>query len=163
MRRIATTVTIALISLACGYAWGSSATTGVAAAARAATITRMFTGSDGETHFQETALPFGAPMQRVVGIQFNRVAGPQKSGGPDVQEFAFHNAPNRRYVITLSGSAEIEASGGGTFVADSQHVLVAEDLTGKGHRYTSHPLGNDDWVNIFVEIDQPKPAADAAR
>ena len=158
MPRATATIVIALLSLTCGYVWGSRSTVASAATAREATITRMFTGADGVTHFQESKLLFGAPAQKVIGIQFNRVPGPQKSGSPDVQEFAFHNAPNRRYVITLSGSAAIEASGGGKFIADPQHVLVAEDVTGKGHRYTSHPLGNDDWITVFVEVDQPKAA-----
>ena len=90
-----------------------------------------------------------------VGLQFNRAAGPQKSGSPNDAAFAFHNAPHRRYVVTLSGKAEIEASGGGKFIADPAHILLAEDVTGKGHRYTSRPLGNEDWVHVFIEIDQP--------
>ena len=120
------------------------------------TITRMFTGPDGLTHFQETNLPVGEPMMKVAGVQFNRAAGPQQTGTTGT--FAFHNAPHRRYVVTLSGRAEIEASGGGTFVADAAHILLAEDLTGKGHRYTRRPLGDNDWVHVFIEIDQPKPA-----
>jgi hypothetical protein len=120
------------------------------------TITRMFTGPDGLTHFEETNLPFGAPMEKTTGISFRRTRGPQKSGGSAAEGFTFHTAPHRRYVVTLSGKAEIEASGGGRFIADANHILLAEDLTGKGHRYTVRPLGNEDWVNMFVEIDQPR-------
>ena len=125
------------------------------------TITRMFTGPDGLTHFEETNLPVGEPMKKVAGVQFNRAPGPQKSGGPDNPMFAFHNAPHRRYVVTLSGKAEIEASGGGKFIADPAHILLAEDVTGKGHRYTSRPLGDEDWIHLFIEVDQPKPAGDS--
>jgi hypothetical protein len=123
------------------------------------TITRMYTGPDGLTHFQETNLPIGEPMMKVAGIQFNRAPGPQKSGSIDEPTFAFHDAPHRRYVVTLSGRAEIEASGGGKFIADSGHILLAEDVTGKGHRYTTRPLGNEDWIHLFIEVDQPKPPA----
>lgn len=121
------------------------------------TITRMFTGPDGLTHFEETNLPFGAAMEKVTGVSFRRSPGPPKSGGPAAEGFTFHTAPHRRYVVTLSGQAEIEASGGGRFVADVNHILLAEDLTGKGHRYTVRPMGNGDWINMFVEIDQPHP------
>jgi hypothetical protein len=121
------------------------------------TITRMYTGADGLTHFQETNLPIGEPMMKVAGVQFNRAAGPEQAGTDGT--FAFHNAPHRRYVVTLRGKAEIEASGGGKFVADSAHILLAEDVTGKGHRYTKRPLGNEDWIHVFIEVDQPKPPA----
>src|SRR5215831_10171724 len=81
---------------------------GVVAAQKhnAVIITRMFTGPDGLTHFQETNLPVGEPMMKVAGVQFNRAVGPEQTGTTDT--FAFHNAPNRRYVVTLSGKAEIE-------------------------------------------------------
>lgn len=120
------------------------------------TITRMFTGPDGLTHFEETNLPFSAPMEKVTGVSFRRSRGPQKAGGVADEGFTFHTAPHRRYVVTLSGKAEIEASGGGKFTADVNHILLAEDLTGKGHRYTVRPLGKGDWINMFVEIDQPR-------
>lgn len=139
------------------YGWGAPESHDLSAQKRdPVTVTRMFTGTDGLTHFEETNLPFSAPMMNVTGISFRRAAGPQKSAGPEAQGFTFHNAPHRRYVVTLSGKAEIEASGGGKFTADTAHVLLAEDLTGKGHRYTSRPLGNEDWFHMFIEIDQPR-------
>jgi len=152
---------IAFASLVCSlaYLWSAQASGNLAAQKRdPVTITRMFTGPDGLTHFEETNLPFTAPMRKVAGVQFNRAAGPQKSGGPDAEGFTFHNAPHRRYVVTLSGRAEIEASDGAKFVADPAHILIAEDVTGKGHRYTSRPLGNEDWIHLFIEIDDPKAA-----
>lgn len=64
------------------------------------------------------------------------------------------NAPHRRYVITLSGKAEIVGSGDNKmFVADPSHMLLAEDVTGKGH--TTKGI---DGVSLFVEVDQPKDA-----
>ena len=139
------------------YMWGAQGSQDLSAQKRdPVTVTRMYTGTDGLTHFEETNLPYGAPMMKVTGISFRRDAGPQKSGGPEAQGFTFHNAPHRRYVVTLSGKAEIEASGGGKFIADTGHVLLAEDLTGKGHRYVTRPLGNEGWTVMFVEIDQPR-------
>lgn len=137
--------------------WGAQRSQDLSAQKRdPVTVTRMFTGPDGLTHFKKTNLPYGAPMEKVVGMSFRRTPGPQKSGGPADQGFTFHTAPHRRYVVTLSGAAEIEASGGGKFRADVNHILLAEDLTGKGHRYTVRPLGNEDWINMFVEIEQPR-------
>ena len=162
MKRTARWLAFASLVGCFAYLWGTQASRDLAAQRHdPITITRMFTGPDGLTHFEETSLPFNAPMMKVAGVQFNRAAGPEKSGGPSAEGFTFHNAPHRRYVVTLSGRAEIEASGGGTFIADPAHILLAEDVTGKGHRYTRRPLGNEDWIHLFVEIDVPKPARES--
>ena len=73
-------------------------------------IMRLFTGADGQSHFEELSLP--APgcqesqLQQGEGINFRR------------QEPGFfidwHPAPRRQWVITLSGMAEI-GIGDGTF------------------------------------------------
>lgn len=160
MKRLARWAVLAVFIGALGFAPAGPGPHGVSAQKRdPVTITRMYSGADGLTHFEETNLPFNAPMMKVAGTSFRRDVGPEKSGGPRDAGFEFHNAPHRRYVVTLSGKAEIEASGGGRFIADVNHILLAEDLTGKGHRYVRRPLGNEDWIIMFVEIDQPKPAA----
>jgi len=65
--------------------------------------------------------------------------------------------------VTLSGAGEIVVSGDNrrTFIADRDHILLAEDVTGKGH--TTRPVGPDDWVTLFVEINPAAQPADAAR
>ena len=119
-------------------------------------VTRMFTGPDGATHTEMFKVPAGE-FQKVAGIQFNRVTtrDPKTPAA-----FGWHNAPHRRYVVTLSGRARIEMSGEKKlFIADKDHVLLAADTTGKGHRYVDHPLGKEDWVTIFIEVDQPATPA----
>lgn len=157
MKRTIQLVVFASITGCAAYVWAAQRSHELPANKHEeVTITRMFTGPDGLTHFDETNLPFGAPMEKVMGVSFRRSPGPQKSGDPAAEGFTFHTAPHRRYVVTLSGKAEIEASGGGKFVADVNHILLAEDLTGKGHRYTVRPMGSGAWINMFVEIDQPR-------
>ena len=46
---------------------------------------------------------------------------------------SWHNAPWRQYVVTLSGTWEIETSDGDIRRFGPGDVLLAEDLTGKGH------------------------------
>ncbi len=142
VRRVAFLCTIAGLV----FAW--SARTGqdeVVAQQNVPTLTRMFTGSDGLTHFEEIPIPVGKFI-RVAGVQFNR---PNEKPNPRVLDW--HTAPHRRYVITLSGKAEIVGSADNTlFVADRDHMLLAQDVTGKGH--TTKGI---DWVTLFVEIDEP--------
>lgn len=157
MERAARRTVFALVVAVFACVWASPGSRELAAQKGPTTITRMYTGTDGLTHFEETGLPFAMPMN-AVGTSFRRSPGPQKSGGPEAAGFEFHNGPNRRYVVTLGGRAEIEGSSGERFIADTNHILLVEDLTGKGHRYVNHPLGNEDWVVMFVELDRPKPA-----
>jgi hypothetical protein len=118
------------------------------------TLTDMYTGPDGLTHFREIPIPTG--LMKVVGVQFDR---PNPNQAPNQRTLQFHNAPHHRYVITLSGHGEIVSSGDNNkmFIADRDHMLLAEDITGKGH--TTKGI---DWVTLFVEVD-PKPAESSSR
>jgi quercetin dioxygenase-like cupin family protein len=100
-------------------------------------IWRVYSGTDGQSHVEEVALamkPFtdtegahgeGTPMQPVAGLAF-RVA-------PPGYVLDWHCAPRRQYSITLSGQAEIEVGDGTVVRVGPGDVLLAEDLTGRGH------------------------------
>jgi quercetin dioxygenase-like cupin family protein len=45
----------------------------------------------------------------------------------------WHCAPRRQYSITLAGQAEIEVGDGTVVRVGPGDVLLAEDLTGRGH------------------------------
>ncbi|MGH7932300.1 MAG: hypothetical protein ACREQN_03925 [Candidatus Binataceae bacterium] len=45
----------------------------------------------------------------------------------------WHNAPRRQLVVNLCGEVEITVSDGGKRRFGAGSVLLAEDLTGKGH------------------------------
>ena len=64
---------------------------------------RIYTGDDGETHFEDLPMPEGinwtADQQPATGITFRCV-----ESGNFVD---WHVAPRRQYVITLQGGAEI--------------------------------------------------------
>lgn len=90
---------------------------------------RIYTGEDGESHFQKLDPPTGpvgqAPIQAATGISFRR----SEAG----RVMDWHTAPRRQYVITLSGQAEIEVGDGTVQRLGPGDVLLAEDLTGRGH------------------------------
>ncbi|HSE04752.1 MAG TPA: hypothetical protein VLK35_11420 [Methylomirabilota bacterium] len=100
-------------------------------------IWRVYSGADGQSHVEEVPLtmkPFtdtegahgeGTPLQPAVGIVF-RVA-------PPGYVLDWHCAPRRQYSITLSGQAEIEVGDGTVVRVGPGDVLLAEDLTGRGH------------------------------
>ncbi len=117
------------------------------------TVTRIFTGSDNQTHAQEIDVklsPGGSSgelseMLKVTGLQFRRQAPNYFSD--------WHPAPRRQYVITLSGRGEIELVGGQKIPLGPGHILLAEDVTGKGH--ISRGVGTEDRVSLFIPLGQP--------
>jgi hypothetical protein len=113
-------------------------------------VTRIFTGPDGQTHAEELQVPLkpggGATelseMVKVTGLQFRR-------NSPEYF-IDWHTAPRRQYVITLSGRSEIELAGGKKIALTPGHILLAEDVTGKGH--ISRAVGSEDRISLFIPL-----------
>jgi hypothetical protein len=113
-------------------------------------VTRIFTGPDGQTHAENIEPKLTASggsgelseMVKVTGLQFRRQA-------PNYFQ-DWHTAPRRQYVITLSGRGEVELVGGKKIPLDPGHILLAEDLTGKGH--ISRGVGIEDRISLFIPL-----------
>lgn len=112
-------------------------------------IVRLYTGEDGESHFEEIDVdwkPAGAaetsPTQAATGIFFRRAPAGH------VQEW--HPAPRRQYVITLSGQAEIEISDGTVRRFGPGDLVLAEDVTGRGH--ITRAVGNEPRVYVTIPL-----------
>jgi hypothetical protein len=96
---------------------------------------RLWTGADNNSHFEEgvIALEQGARGDILSGklpvstVSFQETA----SGG----SFAWHDAPVRQLVITLSGTLDFETRGGEHFVLHPGDILLAEDTSGGGHKW----------------------------
>ena len=109
-------------------------------------ILRLYSGDDGQSHFEELRPPMGpveeSPMQAATGITF-------RSSEPG--EFIdFHVAPRRQYVITLAGYVEIGLGDGTLKVLGPGDVMLAEDLTGKGH--TTRIVGSETRLSVAVPL-----------
>lgn len=113
-------------------------------------VTRIFTGPDGQTRAENIDMkltPSGgsgelSEMLKVTGLQFRRQS-------PNYFQ-DWHTAPRRQYVITLSGRGEVELVGGKKIPLDPGHILLAEDVTGKGH--ISRGVGSEDRVSLFIPL-----------
>jgi hypothetical protein len=82
------------------------------------TVTRLFTGPDGQTHSEEIEmkmLPVAASAPVNAGTE---TAETVKATGAQFRRWApgyvntWHTAPRRQYVITLSGRSEVELADG---------------------------------------------------
>lgn len=118
---------------------------------------RVYSGPDGQSHIAELALtmkPFrdvegahgeGTPLEPARGIAF-RVA-------PPGYVLDWHCAPWRQYSISLSGTAEIEVGDGTTARVGPGDVVLAEDLTGRGH--VTRVVGAEPRVYAIVPLAEP--------
>ena len=106
---------------------------------------RVYTGEDGNSHFEDMTLeshPFLAEMTTATGVQFRS----QEPG-----YFSdWHNAPRRQYVITLAGEAEIGIQDGTLRRFGPGDVLLADDTTGKGH--STRVTSSDKRYSVFIPI-----------
>jgi quercetin dioxygenase-like cupin family protein len=116
---------------------------------------RLWTGDDRNSYFEEGVIelksgPRGdwlSDKLTVATISFQETA----SGGA----FAWHTAPVRQLVITLSGTLDFQTRGGEHFLLHPGNILLAEDTVGSGH---SWKLTDDSsWRRAYVVL-QPGAA-----
>lgn len=114
-------------------------------------VVRIYTGEDGESHFEDTDISLGksensdyrSELIKATGIIFRET-------GSDY-DLDFHNAPRRQFVINLEGSVEIIVGDGSSRILGPGDILLAEDTTGRGH--ISRAVDNQPRKSIFVTLD----------
>ena len=110
-------------------------------------IVRVYSGDDGESHFETLTPDQLAELVFPIGsgeINLNRRESPSFSD--------YHNAPRRQYVVNLSGTAEFEVADGTKVRMVPGDVLVAEDLTGHGH--IARSIGDEFRVSLAVPLSR---------
>lgn len=116
------------------------------------TLTRFFTGSDGQSHAEKTEVKL-RPYARRAGLdesELLKVAGAQFLRWPSGHVWDWHNPSQRQYVITVSGRGEVELAGGQKIVLTPGQIVLAEDVTGKGH--VTRSTGSEDLVLLLIPL-----------
>ncbi|MEX0685467.1 MAG: hypothetical protein WD267_11255 [Balneolales bacterium] len=114
-------------------------------------ITRLYTGSDNESHFEDIEIELqeageiGKLSEKVnaTGIIFRRTE-------PDY-DYNWHNAPRRQYIIMLDGAVDVEVGDGTIRRFSTGDILLVEDVTGRGHK--SKAVNNAPRTSVFVTLD----------
>ncbi len=89
---------------------------------------RMYTGDDGETHWEAISLP-NTP-EWTSNMATSHIVFREDPVG----KFSdWHPAPRRQFVVILSGALEIGFSDGTKKVFNAGDARLVEDTTGKGH------------------------------
>lgn len=115
-------------------------------------VVRIYTGDDGESHFQDVdiALEARGPVGRLSelirgpGVLFREVDGDY--------DLDFHNAPRRQFVVNLVGSVDIEIGDGTVRRLGPGSILLAEDTSGRGH--ISRAVNGEPRQCLFIPIDE---------
>ncbi len=107
-------------------------------------VYRLFTGADGESHFED--------MERCEASALFESVHPvkalvlRKQPSPHIADW--HPAPRRQWVVTLAGFVEIVLGDGTRMTFGPGDVFLAEDVTGRGH--IAH---SKDWVRAFIHLE----------
>jgi hypothetical protein len=123
----------------------------MAAARRSMRVTRLYTGADQESHFED----FEVEMDDHGLIGHLSARHPVKSlifrhTGADY-DYAWHNAPERQYIVILEGGLDVEVGDGTRRRFGPGDILLAEDLTGRGH--ISRAVDGQPRRSLFITID----------
>ena len=114
-------------------------------------IVRIYTGDDGESHFQDVDVPLNdhgaagrmSELLRAKGVIFREVSGDYSLG--------FHTAPRRQLVVNLTGRVDLETGDGTVRRLNAGDILLAEDTTGRGH--ISRAVDGEPRTCLFVPLE----------
>ncbi len=96
-------------------------------------ITRVYTGEDNRSHFEELDIPLTIQDQMGSKSEIQAGAGVIFRSTDGAYEYGFHNAPHLQYVVNLEGILELEVGSGEKHRLHPGDILLGEDLTGEGH------------------------------
>jgi quercetin dioxygenase-like cupin family protein len=115
-------------------------------------LTRLYTGPDGQTHADKSEVKL-RPSALRAGLDDSeplKASSAQFFRWPPGYVWDWHTATQRQYVITLSGRGEVEVAGGQKIRLNPGQIVLAEDVTGKGH--ITRVIGSEDLVFLLVPL-----------
>lgn len=109
---------------------------------------RIWTGSDGQSHVEDGMIDLTG------GERGDLLSGKTGAASVSFQEtqsggtFAWHDAPARQFVITLSGTLDFRTRNEEHFTINPGDILLAEDTTGGGHSWRL--VDEEPWRRVYV-------------
>jgi quercetin dioxygenase-like cupin family protein len=112
---------------------------------------RLSTGSDHASHVQIGRLEMDRGRDDLVSIAMpaSHVTVEETASGGSL---AWHTAPVRQLVVTLTGTLIFSTRDGDEFALRPGDVLLAEDTAGSGHQWRLE--GSDPWRRMYVVLDE---------
>ncbi len=118
------------------------------------TVARLYTGADGQSHAEDVEVAWRPAKLRadLSDSASVNVTAAQFLRWPRGLVWQGHPASKRQYVIIVSGRGEVDVVGGKNVLLSPGRVLLAEDVTGKGHTTRVGP--DEDLVMLLVPLAQ---------
>src|SRR5215475_6685026 len=118
------------------------------------TVTRLYTDADGQSHAEDTDVVWRPAKLRAELSESEsvKVTAAQFLRWPRGFVWEGHPASKRQYVVIISGRGEVDVAGGTKVQLAPGRVLLAEDVTGKGHITRVGP--DEDLVMLLVPLAQ---------
>lgn len=96
-------------------------------------VIEIYTADDNKSYFKENVIE--TPLLHPLGNYSNKVKVAEmqfRTFFPEAK-FDWHTAPQKQYIVYLEGNVSVQASGGETRIFKPGDILLANDITGKGH------------------------------
>jgi quercetin dioxygenase-like cupin family protein len=106
---------------------------------------KLYIGSDNASHVLEGEVALDKPTD-VASMHFKE--------SPPASALDWHVAPQRQYVLTLTGTLEFTTRDDEVFIIRPGDVLVADDTVGTGHKWRL--IDEAPWRRCYVVL---KPGA----
>ena len=116
---------------------------------------KLYADASGVSHFTDEAIPWQetkspaasmrewiTPLRDAESIGYNRM--------PSGYVEDWHNCPRLQFVMVMRGALDVEASDGETRRFSPGSVLLAGDITGRGHR--SVVVGAEECLLAWVPV-----------
>jgi quercetin dioxygenase-like cupin family protein len=119
-------------------------------------IVRLYSDSSGESHWQDIEVDFTwqdfAPPAKPLGAsQFTNAKTVGFIQGEVGWVGDWHPVPQRQYMFTLQGTAEVTTSDGEKRLFPAGTGGLVEDTTGKGHH--TRVIGDSPMIMIVATLD----------
>ncbi len=123
----------------------------MAPAQRSMRVTRIYTGADQQSHFEDFEIEMDdhglighlSARHPVTHLIFRHTDSDY--------DYSWHNAPQRQYIVILEGGLDVEIGDGTRRVFGAGVILLAEDLTGQGH--ISRAVNGQPRRSLFITLD----------
>ena len=97
-------------------------------------ITRIFTGPDGQSHFDETEIPIKDKQDFGWQSEAIKATAVFIRGKKGRHEGDWHKLSQKQLIILLEGELEVEVGDGTKRRFTAGDIFLCEDTTGQGHK-----------------------------
>jgi hypothetical protein len=110
----------------------------------------LYTGPDELSYFKDVEVPMQSRGQGTELSELFPAKAMVMRRNTAEYELDYHTAPRKQFIINLTGTVEIVASGGETRRFGPGSIMLADDTMGKGH--ISKAL-TPERLSLFVHVD----------